>query len=297
MGLISVFPTLPAIPDETTFAEKSILITGANIGIGFQCARSLLLLNASTLYLAVRSVEKGYAAREALLSDKEIAALSIKPIIEIYELDLADYTKTVTFASKFTAEVKKLDIAILNAGIFQVSHGLSPSGNEYELQVNFLSNSLLALYLHPLLAQSGTPANPSVLTFVNSMAHALTYTKPPYPKTADYPGGILTAFNAKESFSATTGYNISKIFALMWIREWSSKAPEPKHNVIINAVCPGYTQSNLDNSMPFPLRHLLVGIRALIGRTTEQGGQAYILVLLVGQGSHGTISSNGRITE
>ena len=47
----------------SSFAEKTVIITGSNTGLGKEAARHIARLGAETLILAVRSLEKGEAAK------------------------------------------------------------------------------------------------------------------------------------------------------------------------------------------------------------------------------------------
>lgn len=49
-----------------SFAGKTIIVTGANSGVGFEASVKFAKLGVSTLILAVRSAEKGSAAKAAI---------------------------------------------------------------------------------------------------------------------------------------------------------------------------------------------------------------------------------------
>ena len=56
----------PPAPPTVSFHGKTILVTGANTGLGFEAAKHFLAFDTAHLILAVRSLEKGYAAKERL---------------------------------------------------------------------------------------------------------------------------------------------------------------------------------------------------------------------------------------
>lgn len=64
-------PIAPPSP-HNLFVGKTILVTKANTGLGFTASRTFLLLGASRVILAVRSLSKGETARFQLISDIEI---------------------------------------------------------------------------------------------------------------------------------------------------------------------------------------------------------------------------------
>jgi NAD(P)-dependent dehydrogenase (short-subunit alcohol dehydrogenase family) len=56
----------PADP-VVSFVGKTILVTGANTGLGFQAAVKYAALGASSLILAARSLQKGEAAKNEIV--------------------------------------------------------------------------------------------------------------------------------------------------------------------------------------------------------------------------------------
>jgi NAD(P)-dependent dehydrogenase (short-subunit alcohol dehydrogenase family) len=168
----------PALPLTLAFAGKSILITGANSGIGFEFTRQLLLRNASTIYIAVRTLAKGEETRKTLLQDPAVRKSNPNAIIKPYELDISKYSSVLSFCKKLSAETQTLDLAVMNAGAGIFKFDILPTGNETVLQVNFLSTALLSLYLLPILQRGSKRDHPSHLTFVGSIgAYKTTWEK------------------------------------------------------------------------------------------------------------------------
>lgn len=54
--------TRPQLPTDRNFKGRTVIITGANVGLGFEAARHIVQMGASKVILAVRSVDKGEAA-------------------------------------------------------------------------------------------------------------------------------------------------------------------------------------------------------------------------------------------
>ncbi|KAK3170021.1 hypothetical protein OEA41_009406 [Lepraria neglecta] len=55
------------VPQPTTdFAGKTVLVTGANVGLGFEAAAKFTALNADKVILAVRNISKGAAAQRQI---------------------------------------------------------------------------------------------------------------------------------------------------------------------------------------------------------------------------------------
>ena len=88
---------------------KSVLITGANKGIGFETARQLAQLN-YFVYLGSRDKEKG------LLAIKKLNDLGLTNVTTIV-IDVADINSVRQARKELEAKIDSLDILINNAGI------------------------------------------------------------------------------------------------------------------------------------------------------------------------------------
>lgn len=223
-------------PPDIDLTGQTILITGSNQGIGLESARQLLIYKASTVILAVRNVMKGDTARKLLLSEPAIKKLAIRPEIKIMEVDMADYKSVVKFSGEVKKQVQKLDALLLNAGIGQLNYELAPTGHEKVMQVNYLSNALLALELLPLLeATAEATGKPSRLSFVGSTQHQNSS----FAKKRPYKSGssILTRMDDKAVYSGMTVYGDTKLLVAMFVRELADRVSSDK--VVINNMCPG----------------------------------------------------------
>ena len=87
--------------DLPSFAGRTVIITGANSGLGAVTARELARRGAKVV-MAVRNTEKGEAAARQMTGD-----------IEVRQLDLQDLSSVRQFADG----VDKADLLINNAGI------------------------------------------------------------------------------------------------------------------------------------------------------------------------------------
>ncbi|KAJ7461641.1 hypothetical protein FB451DRAFT_1404871 [Mycena latifolia] len=82
---------------------KTVIVLGANTGIGFESAKHFARMNAGRLILAYRSQSKGEAA-----VDKLKAATGYERA-ELWLIDLADFTSVRHFADKFESDGGRLD--------------------------------------------------------------------------------------------------------------------------------------------------------------------------------------------
>ena len=90
-------------------SASTVLITGANTGLGLEAAREVLPSNPKRLILAVRSVEKGNMAKNYLEQGK-----SGTTKIEVRKFDQGSFASIQSLVKDLEGE--RVDIAILNAG-------------------------------------------------------------------------------------------------------------------------------------------------------------------------------------
>jgi NAD(P)-dependent dehydrogenase (short-subunit alcohol dehydrogenase family) len=133
MLLMTTF-TASDIPD---MADKTVVVTGANSGVGVAVASALAGSRAHVV-LAVRNIEKG-----------KRAAASMPGVTDVRELDLASLESVGAFAAAWEGPI---DLLINNAGIS--SNELSRTADGFELQ--FGTNHLGHFALTNLLLEQIT---------------------------------------------------------------------------------------------------------------------------------------------
>jgi NAD(P)-dependent dehydrogenase (short-subunit alcohol dehydrogenase family) len=122
-------------------STKTVVITGANAGLGFQCARNILAQNDSWhIVLSVRDLGRGTAAVEALGAADRCTVM---------ECDLASLQSVAAFTRAFAAaDLPPLHAVVCNAGL-QVVDGtqFTADGVEMTFGVNHLGHFALVLGL------------------------------------------------------------------------------------------------------------------------------------------------------
>jgi len=119
---------------NTDLHGRTIFITGANSGIGFEAARSLAAAGANVV-LGCRNVEAGRASVERILAHHPQAKASL------VELDLASFESVRRCAQELA--VDKLDAVICNAGLFATSYQATKDGLESTVGVCHFGHFLL----------------------------------------------------------------------------------------------------------------------------------------------------------
>ena len=159
-------------PSES-FAGKTVIVTGANGGLGKEIVKHIIRLDAAKIIFGCRSRERGTKAKLEIE-----ALLKCKPdIIEVWELDLESPASIRSFVDKANA-LPRLDVVINNAGVrafnFKVVYD-----TERTLAVNNIGTFLLAFQLIPKLKETARTYN--VTPHMTIVASAL-YDVAKYPE-------------------------------------------------------------------------------------------------------------------
>ncbi|RYC61065.1 hypothetical protein CHU98_g5154, partial [Xylaria longipes] len=140
------------LPSEVRLDGQTAIITGSNVGLGYEAAQELAEHGVSRLILAVRTVSKGEAAKARILahlkSQPHTQNEASSCIIEVWPLDQESYPSILAFASRASTDLERLDLVLLNAGLKLTERHIVPeTGHEAHVQVNHLGTALLSLLL------------------------------------------------------------------------------------------------------------------------------------------------------
>ncbi|MDP7705770.1 oxidoreductase [Mycobacterium sp. TY815] len=198
--------------DLPSFAGRTVVITGANSGLGEVTARELAGRGA-TVIMAVRNTAKG-----------EKAAAGIRGLVQVRALDLQDLSSVREFAEG----VESADVLINNAGIMAAPYSLTVDGFESQIGTNHLGHFALTNLLLPKLSDR-------VVT-VSSMAH--------------WPGRIdLADLNFKNRrYSPWLAYAQSKLANLLFTSELQRRLDRAGSSLRALAAHPGYSHTNLQGA-------------------------------------------------
>jgi NAD(P)-dependent dehydrogenase (short-subunit alcohol dehydrogenase family) len=198
------------VPDQT---GRSVVVTGANSGIGFQAARVLAERGAGVV-LAVRDITRG-----------EAAAGRMPGAVEVRRLDLADLASVREFAAALPA---RIDVLVNNAGVMALPEGRTADGFELQFGTNHLGHfALTGLLLERLLRG----AEPRVVT-VSSGLH----------KRGRVDFDDLQGERAYDKWAA---YGQSKLANLLFAYELQRRASAAGLPLRSLAVHPGLASTNL----------------------------------------------------
>ncbi|KAJ7663843.1 hypothetical protein DFH06DRAFT_1128222 [Mycena polygramma] len=95
---------------------KTVIVLGANTGLGFEATKHFASMNAGGLILALRSKPKQGTGR-AHRTAPELKTETGYGKAELWLVDLADFASVKEFADKFERDGGRLDILVENAGV------------------------------------------------------------------------------------------------------------------------------------------------------------------------------------
>ena len=211
--------TAADIPDQT---GRTIVITGANSGLGLRSAEALAAKGARVL-LACRNATKAATALESV----KAKATGATP--EVRTLDLQSLASVRDCASGLADELDSLDVLMNNAGVMAVPKATTEDGFETQLGTNHLGHYALTGLLLPTLLAA---AEPRVVT-VSSNAHNMG--------RMDFDD----LFFDQRRYSRWRAYAQSKLANLLFTSELQRQAVEHRTALTAAAAHPGYAATNL----------------------------------------------------
>jgi NAD(P)-dependent dehydrogenase (short-subunit alcohol dehydrogenase family) len=211
--------TLEDMPKQN---GKTVLITGANDGLGFHMARAFAAKDAGVVLMACRNLKKAASAVSAILSETPRANL------EVFELDLADLGSVDNCAEAIGKKHGKLDIVMCNAGLMAVPYGETKNGLEMQMGVNYYGHYALVGRLLPLI--KNTPGARVVTTA--SVAEKL--------------GRLdLTRPVTRSTYNRWRAYGDSKLAMIVFANVLDRKFKQYGVDAMALSAHPGSTKTNL----------------------------------------------------
>lgn len=208
---------------------KTVIVTGANSGIGKALAGELLKLRARVI-MACRDLR---SAEEAAQDIKKQAGPENGEVV-IKHLDLASLRSVRNFCEEVTQEESQVDVLINNAGVYQCPYTKTDEGFEMQLGVNHLGHFLLTHLLLDLLKASA----PSRIVVVSS-------------KLYKYGHINFDDLNSENNYNKAFCYSQSKLANLLFTLELARRLEGT--GVTVNALTPGIVRTRLGRHIQIPL--------------------------------------------
>jgi NAD(P)-dependent dehydrogenase (short-subunit alcohol dehydrogenase family) len=213
--------TADAMPDQT---GRTVLITGANSGLGLRSAEALAAHGARVL-MGCRNEARGESARA------EVAKVATGPEPVVVRLDLADLASVDAAAAEVDGTVEGLDVLMNNAGVMRIPLARTAQGFEMQFGTNHLGHFALTGRLLPALLRATAPR---VVT-TSSNAHKLG--------RMDWDD-----LNAERRYRKWPAYGQSKLANLLFVHELDRRAQAAGTDLVSVAAHPGYAATHLQTA-------------------------------------------------
>ena len=211
---------------------KTVIITGGNSGLGFECAKAIADAHQGWhIVLACRSNEKGMQAIDTITSETDNKNVSM------LQLDLSSLESVRNFVNEYQMKrYPPLKGLICNAGLL-VPEGtqFTKEGFELTFGVNhlghfLLTNLLLNQFVEPgrIIVVSSNTHNPGVREGQMARATYLGAKK-------------LTHLDTDQELSGMQRYTTSKLCNLLFAYELDRRLRKKERNITVNAFDPGFT--------------------------------------------------------
>ena len=137
---------------------KTVLVTGANSGVGFKTAEISAYLGADVI-LACRNMERATEARLRLMCDYPESSISVM------QLDLASLSSIEAFSEEFVHNKADIDVFVNNAGAFRQPGKKTADGFDLVIGTNYIGTYYLSERLLPYLSSL-----PHEVVYVNTIS-------------------------------------------------------------------------------------------------------------------------------
>lgn len=209
-----------SVQDVPNLAGRTMVVTGANSGIGLETTRYLASAGA-TVVMGCRNRAKA----ERAVAD--IRATTAAGDLIVLDLDLGNLASIRSFTQQLAAAAPSIDVLVNNAGVMALDRGTTVDGFETHFGINHLGHFALTHALLPALTSSGRVVN------VSSMGHR--------PGRIDLDDPMYE----RRRYSRWGAYFQSKLANLLFTRELDRRLRVAGSDVTSVAAHPGTARTEL----------------------------------------------------
>lgn len=237
-------------------ADKTVLVTGANSGLGFE-ATNAFAANGATVIMACRSIDRG---QQAAIDIRDSVG-DTGATLDVRECDLASLDSIASFATGVEQDYDAIDILCNNAGVMAIPRQETQDGFEKQLGVNHLGHFALTGHLLDLVIEADGESR--IITH-SSGAH----------KSGEMDFDDL---HREQSYGKWGAYGQSKLANLLFAYELQRRLEAATITDTLSVAChPGYAATNLQYRGPqqegSTLRLGLMKVaNAVIGQSAQKG--------------------------
>ncbi|KAK9501503.1 hypothetical protein O3M35_012215 [Rhynocoris fuscipes] len=243
------FITLGICKSDKKMNGKTVIITGANSGIGFETALDIAKRGARVI-MACRDLERAQKARD------EIVRKAKNENVVVRQIDLSSLKSVREFAQEINISEPRLDVLIHNAGVATFDKKITSDGLERTMATNQFGPFLLTHLLMDLLRRS----KPSRIVIVASELYRFASVN-------------LDNTNPVNGFPVYL-YYVSKYANIMFTLELARRLEGT--GITANCLHPGMIDSGIWRNVPFPLNLPLKFITKIFFKSPEEGAQTSV---------------------
>ncbi|WP_031225440.1 oxidoreductase [Streptomyces roseochromogenus] len=223
------------LPD---FSGRTVVITGANSGLGLVTAEALARAGAHVVF-AVRDLARGGAA-----------AARVGGSTEVRRLDLADLDSVREFADSWD---RPLDLLINNAGVMMLPEQRTKQGFEMQFGTNHLGHFALTNLLLPRVTDRVVTLSSGLHRGGDGVIH-------------------FEDVNLRGRYTPTRAYAQSKLANLLFTLELQRRLTEAGSPVRALAAHPGYAATNLQSHHANPLARAFMAVGNKVFAQSDKAG-------------------------
>ena len=249
--------------------EKTVIVTGANSGIGFETAKALAG-QGWNVGLVCRNLDRGTKALEAIQGATGSKAL------KLFIADLSLEQDIFKVTEEIQAWTRLLHVLVNNAGGYFNQKSLTSEGIEYTMALNHLGYFRLTLALWPLLSGTASQVqadDPVRIVNVSSEAHRM--------------GKIVISDLANPAkYKAFPLYGDSKLANIFFTQELAKRITSQGLKMVTNSLHPGFVRTSFGKQENPSLGSRIFGfLNKHFAIPQEQGAQTSIFLATSAEGA------------
>ena len=254
----------PNIGIPFDLSGRTVIVTGANSGIGFAATRQMAAAGASVV-MACRNADKARTAAEAIRSS------GVTGSVEVEIVDIGNLASVRDFAGRMNSSGRSIDILLNNAGVMALDKTQTPDGLEAQIGINHFGHFALTGLLMPVLVANGGGR----VVNVSSMGHR--------------PGRVVLddLMFERRRYSRWGAYFQSKLANLLFTRELDRRLRSADNGVIGVCSHPGTARTELGKSGSSTTNFVMRNFTGVLIRSSEQGAEALVRACVDPQASGG----------
>ena len=249
--------------DKDRADGKTVLITGANSGLGFALAVEFAKRGARVIMAGRSKIPE---------AGNQVKKLSGSENVEMRYLDLSKIETIHLFVQALTDQGIEVDICVLNAATALPGSRKTDSGQDEMFLVNYLSNVILTqALLSKSVIRMKDASHVSKMIFISSDSHQGA-------TNIDYDEfGRYFTYGVSKGIS---NYSYFKLVLNTYATELSRRINKDGVKLSINVICPGPVASNIVKEAPWLLRMTLKGIFWIVFKSPSKAARPVVYMAL-----------------